>query len=175
MKLRKFENKEELKPLPKETAESVLEFGLTYGKEIGECIKYMHTREYHPVHPIIPYIHARQMDIERNIIISLENVASPKLIINPKVLVKDKRFIQKGIQLSDSFEVEGREGILIPFLTERATEIQLLYDTLSTDKLELEPEEKKYTGDYSILLQEMADYSLGKLITRFPEQEIKEE
>jgi hypothetical protein len=169
MKLRVFKEGEVLKPLPKETAESMKVFFDNHGQDIVECINWMQNQEKHPLNKIVPYLHARQMGIEYNVIFSMENVAKPSIIINPEFVVLDKKHVKKGVQVSESFIKEGTEHIKRVFLAERSEVILLKYDEYTDGDTPLTRDSEEKEGEYAVILQEAIDFGNGKLITRFTE------
>jgi hypothetical protein len=169
IKLRQFADDEELKPLPKETAETMKEFFDTQGEFIVEVINYMKDQSKHPMNKIIPFLHGRQLGIERNIIFSMENAVKPALIINAEFIVQDKKHVKQGVEVSESFMVEGKEHIKRVFIAERSEKILLKYSEYTDGETPMTNGSDDYEGEYAVLLQEAIDFSNGKLITRFPE------
>ena len=169
MELREFKEGEELKPLPKETAETVGKFLEKHSNDLIEGINWMKDHEKHPLNKIVPFLHLRQIGLEFNGILSLENVAIPKIIINPEFIVKDKKFVKQGMEVCESFLVEGKEHIKRVFVTERSENILLTYDEYEDERTPMKRGSDVFAGEYAVLLQQAIDIGNGKLITRFEE------
>lgn len=169
MKLRKFKDDEVLKPLKKETAKTVKEFLDKHSEDLVECLNWMKNQEEHPLNKIVPFLHCRQIGIEANIIISMENPLKPGLVINPEFIVKDKKYITEGMQVSESFIKEGTEHIKRVFIAKRSERILLKYSEYTDENTPMTKGSDYYDGEYAVMLQEAIDFSNGKLITRFKE------
>ena len=169
MKLRKFKDNEELLPLPKESAKSMQGLLEIHGKAIVEAMNWMQDHAKHPLNKIVPYLHTRQIGIEANVILSMENSAKPSIIINPEFVVLEKKHVKKGLQVSESFQLEGKEHIKRVFLAERSEVILLKYSEYTDGGTPMTRDSDDYEGEYAVMLQEMCDFSEGKLITRFTE------
>lgn len=169
MRIKQFEDNEVLQPLPKETEKTVKVFLDEHGKEVVQWFNYMQNTEAHPLNAVIPYLHCRQIGIEANIILDMQNTSKPSLIINPDFVVFHKKHIKRGYQLSDSFLHKNKEHVKRLFKTERSEKILLKYSEYTNENAPLTVGSEEYEGSYAILLQEMVDISKGKLITRFEE------
>lgn len=169
IKLREFKDNEELKPLPKETAKSVDKFLSEHGQDIVDGINWMVDHTQHVLNKIVPFLHCRQIGLEFNGILSVENGAKPSLIINPEFIVKDKKHIKKGMEVSESFLHAEKEHIKRVFITERSEKILLTYDEYEDKDSPMKKGSDEYTGEYAVLLQQAIDFGNGKLINRFEE------
>jgi peptide deformylase len=141
----------------------------TRGKDIVEAMNWMQDHSKHPLNKIIPYLHARQIGIEANVIFSMENSAKPSIIINPEFVVRNRKHVKKGLQVSESFLLEGKEHIKRVFLAERSESILLKYSEYTDGDTPMTRGSDEYEGEYAVCLQEATDFSGGRLITRFPE------
>lgn len=159
---------EDLTKMRKTTKEEVSEFLNKYAIDI--C-NYMNDREEHPYPPT--FLHAKQLGLDFNIIISTKNRAKPGIYINPSFLIRDKKTIGTAQEVSASFENPNRTKKV--FETRRSNEILLMYDTYESVDKPMKRSSTEFEGQWAILMQQLVDISFGKLITRFPEYVPKEE
>lgn len=161
---------EELDKMPRSTVEEVEYFLDNHAIEMANFMKDMTVNPH-----IIPYLHCRQVGLEFNIIMCMNNPKNPTIFINPTFLVRDKKYIVDGEEVSESYRKDNEAKI--PFKTKRAYKVLVMFDEYipKGETAILKRDSEEFEGIEAVLMQQLVDLSFGKLITRFPKASEKTE
>lgn len=146
-------------PVKKADKHDVQEF---ITSELEEMYKFMQEKK-------LPFLHCIQVGINKDIFVWRRAGKKANLVINPRVIVKDKKSLRYVPECCFSYPLD--EEKFKTFATIRATKILGLYDDYTSEG-SLVPDSSEFTDAEAGAFQQMADLSKGKIITRFPIVEV---